>query len=51
MSLGLVLGGALGIMYGILTDNMAFMAIGAGGGMVLGLSTGAALEARKEKLS
>jgi F0F1-type ATP synthase assembly protein I len=51
MSLGLVLGGAFGIVYGILTDNMAFTTIGVGGGMVLGLSIGTALEARKEKSS
>jgi len=49
MSVGLVLGGALGIVYGILTDNMAFMTIAVGGGLVIGLSIGTALEARKKE--
>jgi hypothetical protein len=51
ISLGLVLGGAFGIIYGILTDNMAFMTIAIGGGMVIGLSIGTALEARKKRVS
>jgi F0F1-type ATP synthase assembly protein I len=49
MSVGLILGGAFGILYGILLDNMAFMAIGVGGGLVIGLSVGTALEARKKE--
>ena len=49
MSLGLVLGGAFGIVYGILTDNMAFMTIAIGGGLVIGLSAGMALDARKKE--
>jgi hypothetical protein len=48
MSLGLVLGGALGIVYGTITDNVTFMTIAIGGGLVIGLSIGTALEARKK---
>ena len=48
MSVGMVLGGLFGIVYGILLDNMAFMTIWVGGGLVLGLSIGAGLEARKK---
>ena len=49
MSVGMVLGGLFGIVYGILLDNMAFMTVWVGGGLVLGLSIGAALEARKKE--
>ena len=50
MSVGMVLGGLFGIVYGILLDNMAFMTIAVGGGLAVGLSIGAGLEARmKEK--
>jgi galactitol-specific phosphotransferase system IIC component len=50
MSVGMVLGGLFGIVYGILLDNMAFMTIAVGGGLALGLSIGAGLEAHhKEK--
>jgi hypothetical protein len=40
MAIGLVVGG----LVGLLTDNLA---ISAGGGMVLGLAIGAALEQRR----
>jgi F0F1-type ATP synthase assembly protein I len=43
MALGLVFGGILGL----LIDNLAFSA---GGGMILGLAIGLALEKRKESL-
>ena len=46
MGVGMVLGGVFGILYGILLDNMAFMTIWVGGGLVIGLSIGTGLEAR-----
>ena len=49
LSVGLVLGGLFGILFGILVDNMAFMTIWAGGGLAVGLSIGAGLEARKKE--
>ena len=49
MSVGMVLGGLFGIVYGILLDNMALMTVWVGGGLVLGLSIGAGLEARKKE--
>ena len=49
MSVGMILGGLFGIVYGILLDNMALMTIWVGGGLVIGLSVGAGLEARKKE--
>ncbi|NIV40202.1 MAG: glycine zipper family protein [Anaerolineae bacterium] len=49
MSVGMVLGGLFGIVYGILLDNMAFMTIAIGGGLAVGLSIGAGLEARQKE--
>jgi hypothetical protein len=49
MSVGMVLGGLFGIVYGILLDNMALMTVWVGAGLVLGLSIGAGLEARKKE--
>jgi hypothetical protein len=49
MSVGMILGGLFGIVYGILLDNMAFMTIWVGGGLAVGLSIGAGLEARKKE--
>ena len=49
MSVGMVMGGLFGIVYGILLDNMALMTVWIGGGLVLGLSIGARLEARKKE--
>ena len=45
--LGLVLGGLIGIVVGmVLEDVTLWMILGAGGGMVLGLAAGAALQKR-----
>jgi predicted MFS family arabinose efflux permease len=50
MGVGMLFGAALGIVYGgIVLDNMAFMSIGVGGGLAIGLSIGAGLEARKKE--
>ena len=49
MSVGMVLGGVFGILYGILLDNMALMPIWIGGGLVLGVSIGTGLEARRRE--
>jgi F0F1-type ATP synthase assembly protein I len=49
MSVGMILGAAFGILHGILLDNMAFMTTWTGGGLAIGLSIGAGLEARKKE--
>jgi F0F1-type ATP synthase assembly protein I len=49
MSVGMIFGGVFGILYGILLDNMALMTVWVGGGLVLGLSIGAGLEARRNE--
>lgn len=46
--LGLVIGGLLGLLFGILIDQTPlWMILGAGGGLVLGLAVGAALQSRQ----
>ena len=49
MGVGMIFGAAFGILYGILLDNMALMTVWIGGGLVLGLSIGAGLEARRNE--
>jgi hypothetical protein len=44
VSLGLLFGSALGVVLGLALDNMAFMAIGVGTGLTMGLSIGTALQ-------
>jgi hypothetical protein len=43
---GVVLGAGLGVSMSIALGNMAFMSVGTGGGIVVGLSMGAALKYR-----
>jgi hypothetical protein len=48
LPLGLVLGGLIGLVVGIvLEDTNLWMIMGAGGGLVLGLAVGAALQRRE----
>lgn len=48
VSAGLVLGGALGLMFGILIDNSPlWLILSAGGGMVIGLAIGYAVDMGK----
>lgn len=49
MSVGMVFGAVFGILYGILLDNMALMTVWLGSGLVIGLSLGAGLEARRNE--
>ena len=47
LSLGLVIGAGLGILFGYLIDNVTLgLILGAGGGMVIGLSVGTAVFSR-----
>lgn len=47
LPLGLILGGIIGFGVGILLDDTnLWMILGAGGGLVLGLAVGAALQSR-----
>ena len=48
MSAGLIVGGALGLVFGIIIDNSPLcMTLGAGGGMVIGIAAGTALDRRE----
>ena len=47
LPVGLVLGGLVGLGVGVLLDDITqWMILGAGGGLVLGLAIGAALQSR-----
>lgn len=47
LPLGLILGGLIGVGVGVILENInQWMILGAGGGLVLGLAVGAALQSR-----